>query len=68
MLAITKKGKIQAEKAIKSAQTMLPPEMQDDFIAGINICKDVPIPKDVCESAVVLVKCAFDNISSFFLP
>lgn len=63
-----KKGKILADKAIKTAETMLPPEMKDEFINGINICKDLPLPKDSCESALIVAKCASDNIPKFFLP
>lgn len=63
-----KKGKIFADKAIKTAETMLPPEIKDDYINGINICKDTPLPKDACESAFIVAKCAADNIQGFFLP
>lgn len=36
---MVKKGKMLVDKAIKSAETMLPPEMKDDFINGIHACK-----------------------------
>lgn len=68
MLGVLKKGKMLADKAIKSAETMLPPEMKDEFIAGINICKDIPLPKDSCESSYIVAKCAYENIPQFFLP
>uniref|UniRef100_A0A336L301 CSON003531 protein n=1 Tax=Culicoides sonorensis TaxID=179676 RepID=A0A336L301_CULSO len=68
MLGVLKKGKILADKAIKTAETMLPPEMKDEFIAGINICKDIPLGKDACENALIIAKCAIDNIPQFFLP
>ncbi|XP_063707556.1 general odorant-binding protein 72-like [Culicoides brevitarsis] len=68
MLGVVKKGKIQIDKAIKSAETMLPPELKDDFIKGINACKDIPLTKDPCENAYVGAKCSIENNPKFFLP
>ncbi|XP_063707568.1 uncharacterized protein LOC134836271 [Culicoides brevitarsis] len=68
MLGVMKKGKLMADKAIKTAETMLPDEMRGEFIDGINICKDLTYPKDACETGAMVAKCAFDNIPSFFLP
>lgn len=68
MLGVVKKGKMLVDKAIKSAETMLPPEMKDDFIKGINACKDIPLGKDPCENAYIAAKCTQENNPQFFLP
>lgn len=68
MLGVMKKGKVIADKAIKTAETMLPLEMKDEFINGVHICKDVPLPKDPCESGLLIAKCAIENIPQLFLP
>jgi PBP/GOBP family len=64
-----KKGKIQYDSVMKSIDTMMPEELQDDTKRAIEVCKGVSVGiKDYCESSFTMMKCIFKENPNFFFP
>jgi hypothetical protein len=64
-----KKGKIQYDAVMKSIDTMLPDELQDDTRRALEVCKTTAVGiKDNCEASFRLMKCIFKENPKFFFP
>ncbi|PSN53432.1 hypothetical protein C0J52_05147 [Blattella germanica] len=63
-------GKLRPDAAISQAKKMLPIEIRDAMIAGIDTCRNVDKENpglDPCDLALVATKCVYNHTKDVFL-
>nr|AMA98143.1 chemosensory protein [Blattella germanica] len=70
MQSMGSNGKLRPDAAISQAKKMLPIEIRDAMIAGIDTCRNVDKENpglDPCDLALVATKCVYNHTKDVFL-
>lgn len=66
MMQVMKKGKLQAESAIRTINSMMPEDQAKDQVNAINACLKAPAGiKDNCEASYAMLMCMSKNAQNF---
>lgn len=68
-LNMMRKGKINHDLAIRQVNMFMPPEIREQYVKGINECRDAgPGLTDFCDKAYAAVECFYKANEHFMFP